>query len=101
MIGYLGSQQKKQLEGLEELAQFTLRELGMFKSNIYPRLLEQVHQTVAKASLASKWLDDDIAIFHNQDSSKLTSLRTTIDGYKTQVSLQLAILYLQWGEAPH
>lgn len=86
MIGYMGSQQKKQLEGLEELAQFTLRETEIFMSNTYPFLLEQVHQNLAKATLASQWLNEDVAVLSNsQYQSKLTPLCSALEANKVQV----------------
>ncbi len=83
MIGYMGSQQKKQLDGLEELAMFTSREMKLFLTNIHPFLLEQVHQTVAKASLALKWLYEDVAILDG--CQEISSLCTSIEAIFTQV----------------
>lgn len=76
MIGYMGSQQRKQLEGLEELAMFTSRELKLFMDDSHPVLLEQVHQNVAKAALALKWLNEDISILNN--SQEMLMFRTSI-----------------------
>lgn len=88
MIGYMGAQQKKQLEGLEELAQFTSRETELFLSNFYPYLLEQVHQNLAKAALASTWLSEDLAVIHNdQDKCRLSSLAASLESNKTQVGI--------------
>lgn len=87
MIGYMGAQQKKQLEGLEELALFTAREMGMFKANIYPSLLEQVHQTLAQTSLALNWLNEDVANFDGlSNQAQFTSLVSSLDHHKSQVS---------------
>ena len=83
MIGYMGAQQKKQLDGLEELAMFTEREMRLFMTNIHPFLLEQLHQTVAKASLALKWLNEDVAIFDG--SQEISSLSTSIESISVQV----------------
>lgn len=86
MIGYMGSQQKKQLEGLEELAQFTSRETEIFMSETFPFLLEQVHQNLAKATLASQWLNEDVAIMSKgQNESKITSLCSALETSKVQV----------------
>ena len=83
MIGYMGSQQRKQLEGLEELAMFTSREMGLFMTNVHPFLLEQLHQTVAKASLALKWLNEDVAIFDS--TQEISSLYASIESISAQV----------------
>lgn len=86
MIGYMGAQQKKQLEGLEEVALFTAREMGTFKSNIYPILLEEVHQTLAKASLACSWLNDDLANLDGlPNQSQLTPIVATLQQNISQV----------------
>ena len=78
MIGYMGSQQKKQIEGLEELAVFTSREMKLFMANFHPYLLEQVHQHIAKASLAVKWLEEDVPILDSghELSSPCGSIRS-------------------------
>ena len=90
MIGYMGSQQKKQLEGLEELAVFTSREMRIFSSNFHPFLLEQAHQNVAKASLALKWLNEDAAILDS--CQEITSLCTSIEGISIQVSVAFVFM---------
>lgn len=87
MIGYMGSQQKKQLEGLEELATFTSREMRMFMTNIYPCLLEQLHQTVAKASLALEWVKEDAVVFDN--AQELSSLLSSIENISSQVCIMI------------
>jgi hypothetical protein len=86
MIGYMGTQQKRQLEGLEELAQFTAREIGAFKANMYPYLLEEVHQTLAKASLACDWLNQDLAHLDGlPNQSQLSSFIASLEQNKSQV----------------
>lgn len=91
MISYMGSQQKKQLEGLEELAQFTSREVEMFMSNSYPFLLEQVHQNLAKATLASQWLNEDMAVLNNtQVHSQIISLSESLKNIIVQVCCVMA-----------
>lgn len=86
MIGYMGAQQKKQLEGLEELAQFTSREIGTFKADIYPLLLEEVHQTLAKASLAFDWLNCDVANLDAPVQSQLVPFIASLEQNRSQVS---------------
>ena len=86
MIGYMGLQQKKQLEGLEELAQFTSREMEMFMSNTYPFLLEQVHQNLARTTLALQWLNEDVAVLSTgHNGSKIASLCSSLETNKVQV----------------
>lgn len=88
MIGYMAAQQKKQLEGLEELSQFTSREIGTFKANVYPLLLEEVHQTSAKVSLALHWLSDDVKFLDGLPSqSQLASLIDSLEQSRSHVSI--------------
>ena len=87
MIGYMGSQQRKQLEGLEELVQFTSRETGSFMTDVYPYLLEQVHQNLAKAALALTWLNEDLTIFNGtSNQSRLSSFIASIEDKRSQVN---------------
>lgn len=79
MIGYMGAQQRKQLEGLEELSIFTSREVQTFKTSLLPYLVKEVHQTIAKAALALDWLSLDVPFFegtsnHNQIVQLLASV---------------------------
>ena len=88
MIGYMGLQQRKQLEGLEELALFTSRETELFMCNSYPFLLEQVHQNLAKASLALQWLNEDAAVVSNtQYQSQIGPLCSGLEANKAQVCM--------------
>lgn len=92
MIGYMGSQQRKQLEGLEELVQFTSRETGLFMTNVYPYLLEQVHQNLARAALALTWLNEDMTIFKGTpNQSQLTSFIDSIESKRSQVNILFTI----------
>lgn len=90
MIGYMGSQQKLQLEGLEQVARFASAEYKAFMSDLYPCLLEQIHQAVAKASLASQWLSDDLAQSNTQHG-QLTSLLSSLDSTRVQVCAYLSV----------
>ena len=86
MIGYMGSQQRKQLEGLEELAAFTSKESELFTSSTYPFLLEHVHQSLAKATLASQWLNEDVTVTGNaQYQDRVISLLSALESNKVQV----------------
>lgn len=76
MIGYMGSQQRKQLEGLEEVVEFTSREVELFSSGVYPSLLGEVYQALAKLSLASQWLNEDILSLGSQELGQLTATMT-------------------------
>ena len=80
MIGYMGAQQRKQLEGLDEVALFTSREIGTFKADMYPILLEEVHQAFAKATLACSWLSEDL---------------TNLDGLPNQSQLSSYVALLE------
>lgn len=64
MIECLKQQLKAQLEGLEKLAQFTMKEIGL--SQDYAKLMERVHQTLAEVSLAAKWLERDVSVFGDE-----------------------------------
>ncbi len=55
MIYYMSSQQKAQLEGLEELSKFVSREVTLFSGHGYKQLTEMGYQALAKASLAMQW----------------------------------------------
>lgn len=89
MIGYMGAQQKKQLEGLEELALFTSKEVGTFKASMHPLLLEQVHQALAKAGLAVDWLNEDVSNLDGLPSqSQLVPLLESLGQNKSQVGEQ-------------
>ena len=86
MISYMGLQQRKQMEGLEEVARFTSAELGLFVSDVYPSLLEQVHQALAKVILASQWLSEDMTTLgDNINQSQLPSLFASIESNKSKV----------------
>ena len=61
MIQCMGAQLKTQLEGLEKLEQFTMKEIGL--SQDYARLMEDIHQTLATVTLAVKWLERDMGVF--------------------------------------
>lgn len=88
MIGYMGAQQKKQLEGLEELALFTSREIGTFKANIYPLLFEEVHQALAKAGLALDWLNEDVSNLDGLPTqSQIVPLLESLEQNRSQVSI--------------
>lgn len=86
MIGYMGSQQRKQLEGLEELVQFTSRETGLFMTSVYPYLQEQVHQNLARAALALTWLNEDMTVLNGTpNQSQLNSFIGSIEDKRSQV----------------
>ncbi len=96
MISYMGLQQRKQIEGLEEIAQFTSAEVGLFVSDVYPSLLEQVYQALAKVTLASEWLSEDMTTLgDNTDQSQLASLFSSLENNKINImnEWQIAIIY--------
>lgn len=69
MIECLRQQMKTQLEGLEKLAQFTVQEIGL--SADYSRLVESVHQTLARVALTANWLEREMNIFGDFSGSPL------------------------------
>ena len=87
MVGVLGTQLRKQLEGVQELSSFSDRESGVFRSTVYPSLMEQTHTAKAKLALASQWIQSDIASFNPQsaDVAALNTLLATMQGHHTQV----------------
>ena len=90
MIGYMGSQQRKQLEGLEEVVEFTSREVELFSSGVYPSLLGEVYQALAKLSLASQWLNEDLLSLGSQEHGQLSALTATMTATVSKVNLFLS-----------
>ena len=84
MIGNMGSQQRKQLEGLEELVQFTSAQIQIFETEMYSTLLQHAYQALAKASLASQWLNEDIATL-GKDQTQLSSIVASLQTNENQV----------------
>ena len=95
MLSAVGSQMRKQVQGLEELAGFSERESRQFNSTVYPSLVEQSHQTGAKLSLASQWLNSDVAFFRakNSDTSDLVKLLALIQVQQSQVTRPSDTMY--------
>lgn len=58
MIHCVEWQLKAQLEGLDRLTQFTVQEIGL--SPEYSRLMEGVHQALAKVALVLKWQQKEL-----------------------------------------
>lgn len=91
MIGCMGAQLKKQVEGLEELTLFTYKESSSFRSTVYPSLLEQAHQALAKVSLAVQWLGEDLAFFSTGvDQTTLRSILLLLEENKIKVNIDTA-----------
>lgn len=82
MIECLKLQLKMQLEGLEKLAQFTVQEIGL--SVEYSRLLEEGHQTLAKVSLTTEWLQKEVRLF-GEESDRSGVLLKQLDEKKIEV----------------
>ena len=75
MISNMGAQLKRQLEGLEELSLFTNKETSSFQRTVYPSLLEQAQQALAKVSMATHWLREDLSLLgsgQNQSALQAT-----------------------------
>ena len=86
MIKLMQSQQKRQLEGLEEFSQFCSREITQITSNVYRQFSEQGYQAIAKAALAVQWLQEDInSLSTNTQRSQLQVLLDTITQHRDQV----------------
>ena len=93
MLSVLGVQFRKQQEGLEELACFSEQELGVFRTTVYPSLMEQAHQSLAKLTLAAQWLETDMAFFHskNADTAALMNLLSVLQGHQSQVERERGV----------
>ena len=61
MLECLRVQLQTQLEGLEKLGQFTMQQRGLSLENF--QLIEEVHQTLARVSLAGAWLREEVGVF--------------------------------------
>ena len=82
------SQQRRQLEGLNEFSLFCSREISRFTSNIGRQFTEQGYQAMAKATLASQWLQEDInSLSSNTQRSQLQVLLGNVNMLRDQVSL--------------
>ena len=88
MIKLMQSQQKRQLEGLEEFSLFCSREIAQFTANVCRQFSEQGYQAMAKAGLAAQWLQEDInSLSSNAQRSQLQVLLNTIAQHRDQVTL--------------
>ena len=86
MIKLMQSQQKRQLEGLDEFSIFCSREISQFTSNVYHQFSEQGYQAMAKAALAVQWLQEDLnSLSSNAQRSQLQVLLSTISQHRDQV----------------
>ena len=86
MIKLMQSQQKRQLEGLEEFSLFCSREVSLFTANVCRQFSEQGYQAMAKAALAVQWLQEDInSLSSNTSRSQLQVLLDTITQHRDQV----------------
>jgi hypothetical protein len=87
MIKLMQSQQRRQLEGLDEFSLFCSREISRFTSNVGRQFTEQGYQAMAKAALAVQWLQEDInSLSSNAQRSQLQVLLETITRHREQVS---------------
>ena len=86
MIKLMQSQQKRQLEGLDEFNLFCSRERAQFTSNVCRQFSEQGYQAMARAALAVQWLQEDInSLSGNAQRSQLQVLLENITQHRDQV----------------
>ena len=90
MIERLKIQLKTQLEGLERLAQFTVQEVGL--SQDYCKLVEEVHQTLAKVSLTHDWLQKEMGIFGANLADQGAQLLQKLAERKKEVRLATTLI---------
>ena len=87
MVKLMQSQQRRQLEGLEEFHQFCSREVASFTANVFRQFAEVGHQAVAKAALASQWLQDDLrSLAGKAQRSQLPALFNAVSRHRERVS---------------
>lgn len=87
MIKLMQSQQKKQLEGIEEFRQFCARESSNCSKNVYRQFMDLGHQALAKAAMAAQWLQDDLNSLSSKASkSQLTTLLSAVNQRREMVS---------------
>ena len=86
MIKLMQSQQKRQLEGLDEFSLFCSRERAQFTSNVCRQFSEQGYQAMARAALAVQWLQEDInSLSGKAQRSQLQVLLENITQHRDQV----------------
>ena len=86
MIKLMQSQQRRQLEGLDEFSLFCSREISRFTSNVGRQFIEQGYIAIGKAAFASQWLQKDVNFLsNNTQRSQLQVLLENITKYKDQV----------------
>lgn len=87
MVKLMQSQQRRQLEGLDEFNQFCSKEVALFTANVYRQFTEVGHQAKAKAALASQWLQEDLrSLSGKAQRSQLPALYSAVSQHRERVS---------------
>lgn len=93
MIKLMQLQQRRQLEGLKEFSQFCLRENSLFTANVYRQFSELGYQAMAKAALATQWLQEDLnSLSSSAPRSQLQVFLTTVTQHRDLVRKPLCTL---------
>ena len=88
MIKSMQTQQKRQLEGLDEFSQFCSRESSLCSKNIYRQFTELGYQAIAKAAMAAQWLQEDLKSLSAKASrSQLNNFLMSVNQQREKVSL--------------